>query len=334
MNHCLPAAYVFGPHGQAPHDPTDYDWEGREPPGSCNHLTCPRCKADVKVMASDDPKRRLYACQCFEHSASEGCWTTELHWTLFGDPVEKRNLPWTCGGHPPAELPVRFGDRTIDARAELIAATIDAAKDSARGELVLSLHHRTQTGSLERIVPEALAAAAAETGEAPMNEPLKKLFARNPALAPLASFAKQLTRSSPERSAQLVDILAYSITYGTPGVVIKDTIALLQRAALSGAITSEQLRILSYGESEWLDAHVEKLLARAPEHAGRILAWGGRSILLMGSYSEEASRRTQALALETGLSLETLVAQVEAGSGIWTAETRVVVEALRRMKRQ
>jgi hypothetical protein len=328
MNHCEPAAYVLGPGRQLPDDPTDYDWENRHPPVGCNRLVCPRCKADVKVT-SEEPKRRVYACECFEHSASTGCMTFELHFTQFGDPEPQHNLPWNCGGHPPAELPLRFGDRTIRERAELVAAIVAAAKDVAQHDALLSVHHRTQSGPLEGIVPDALARAAA--GPSPIDESLKAFFMKRTRLAPLASFAKQVARGSRERRLQLVDVLAQSVWYLQPDAA-KGTIAVLRREALKGVITSAQLAALSWHDYDWMLAHFEELLKKNPEHAGRILAWGGRVFLMAGSFTEEASQGLEALARKTGVSVDTLIAQAEESSGIWAMETRAAIKVLERMR--
>jgi hypothetical protein len=308
MNRCDPDAYVLGPDREPPEDPTEYDWESRLPKAGCNRLWCPKCKADVKVLPSADPKRRLYACPHYEHSASEGCTTHDVHFTMFGDPEPVDLLPWTCGGHPSAELPLRFDEQTIEDRATLADAIVDATKvdapngsfySRAKVDVVLNLYRRTKNGSLERIVPDAL-----------MNA---------------------MTRSAPDDRARLVDMLAMTLFWEhSKTAVVDEMLDRLRTEALRGVITSEQLYVLTVKDVKWLVEHVDQLLAKFPERAGRLVAWGGRALLATEGAGEEASRKIGALGRKAKLDTSTLIAAMNDALGVrrvdW--ESRQVLDAV------
>jgi len=153
-NRCDPDGWVVGASGPLPLDPTDFHWPDRKPVVGCNHLVCLTCSAPVKsrvgfylsldwnnrdavprrasqMHSSDDwasidgvqahPDCRLYTCRCFYHSEFSVSFTLNPeNVDLSGNPT--RNLPWTCAGHPPIELPVQLGDRTIGDATELSVA--------------------------------------------------------------------------------------------------------------------------------------------------------------------------------------------------------------------
>jgi hypothetical protein len=297
MNRCEPDAYVLGPDRDPPADPTEYDWENRSETVGCNRLFCPQCKEEVRMVPSPDPARRLYVCAHYQHSASEGCMTHEIHFTMFGDAEPVTRLPWTCGGHPSAELPVRFLGRTIEDRAELVAAIVGAPDVDA----VLSLHNRTRNGSLGGIVPESLMGA--------------------------------MGSSSPPDRARLIDLLASTLFWERSTVgVVQEMLARLCAEALSGVTTSHQLYVLGIKDVEWLVAHIDELLAKSssPAEVGRIVAWGARAIFNTTPAPEEAPRKVAALARKSGLDTETLVASMKDALGVRRVdyESRRVFDAI------
>jgi hypothetical protein len=364
-NRCVPDAWLFGASRSLPVDPSEFDWPERSPPAGCNHLVCLECKAEVKsqvgyrlpldwdhrervpqramqMHASDDwskvegiesePDYRLYTCRCFYHSLFRPALTFDPeNRDMEGNPT--RNLPWTCAGHPPLELPVQLGDRSIADAAELAAAVVAAAKDPAQGDLVLGVYFRTHHGSLESVVPRALADAA--VGPAPLAPALAALFERQASLAPLSSFFEELiryqrgvSRAAPARRAQLVDILTSAVFQRPSGVVETGTLELLRDEALEGVTTSAQLRMFELLDREWFVAHVEQLLAKSSDRPGAILARAGRAMLYTAD-RDAAMRRLTALARKTGVPAETLSAQAEEALGVLVVDSKPVLAAIK-----
>lgn len=365
-NRCVPDAWLRGASRALPAEPSAFDWPERAPPAGCNHMVCLDCKAEVKsqvgynlaldweqrervpqralqLHASDDwsqvdgievePDFRLYTCRCFYHSL----WQLALTFNperidMTQEPT--RNLPWTCAGHPPLELPVELAGRTIRDAAALPAAIVDAAQNPAQASAVLDLYFRTHHGSLEGVVPDALAGAAA--GPAPLPAALEALFESQTRLAPLSAFVEELVRvqrglarADPERRAQLIDVLTSAVWQRPSGVVETGTLALLRDEALGGVTTLAQLRMFEMQDREWLVAHVEALLAKNPDRAGAILARAGRA-MLYGAADPEATLRTlAALARKTGVAAETLSAQAEAALGVLVVDSKPVLDAIK-----
>ena len=366
VNRCVPDAWLHGALRALPADPSEFDWPDRSPPVGCSHLVCLDCKAEVKsqvgydlpldwdrrervpqramqMHASEDwskvdgievePEYRLYTCRCFYH----GLWQLAL--TFNPDRIDMtqeptRNLPWTCAGHPPLEFPVELGDRSIRDAAELSAAIVDAAKDPAQANVVLGVYFRTHRGSLEAVVPDALAKAAA--GSAPLAAGLKSLFESRTRLAPLNAFVEELMRyqrgiwrPDPERRAQLVDVLASEVRQRPSGVVETGTLELLRDEALQGVTTFAQLWVFEMHDREWLVANVKKLLAKNPDCAGAVLARTGRAMLFGEPDPEAALRTLGALARKTGVAAETLTAQAEAALGVLVIDSAAVLAAIK-----
>jgi hypothetical protein len=366
VNRCVPDAWLRGAARALPAEPSEHDWLDRRPPVGCNHLVCLDCKAEVKsqvgyslsldwdhrervparavqMHASEDwskvdtievePEYRLYTCRCFYHSL----WDLAL--TFNPDRIDMtaeptRNLPWTCAGHPPLELPVQVGGRSIGDAAELSAAIAEVAKDPAQANLVLGLYFRTHHGSLEAVVPDALARAAA--GSAPLAPALAALFESQTRLAPLGAFVEELiryqrglARPDPERRAQLVDVLTSAVWQRPSGVAETGTLELLRAEALEGVTTSAQLFMFEVHDREWLVAHVEKLLAKNRGSAGAILAWAGRAMLFAAPDPDATMRALGAMARKTRVAPETLAAQAEAALGVLVVDSAAVLAAIR-----
>lgn len=366
VNRCVPDAWLRGASHALPAEPSEFDWPDRTPIVGCNHLVCLDCKAEVKsqdgyrlpldwdhrervparamqMHASADwldvdgiesePDYRLYTCRCFYHSL----WQQAL--TFNPDRIDTtvaptRNLPWTCAGHPPLELPVQVGDRSIRDAAELSAAIVDAAQDPAQANVVLGIYFRTHRGSLEAVVPDALAKAAA--GPAPLAPALKALFESQTRLAPLDAFVEEImryqrgiSRPDPDRRAQLVDVLTSAVWQRPSGVVETGTLELLRDEALQGVTTSAQLRMFEVHDREWLVAHVNKLLAKNPGSAGGVLARAGRAMLFGATDPEAMMRKLDALARKTGIAPETLSAQAEAALGVLVVDSGAVLAAIK-----
>ncbi len=366
LNRCVPDGWVRGASSALPAEPSEFEWSDRSPPVGCNHLVCLDCKAEVKsqdgyrlpldwdhrervptrakqMHESEDwldvdgiesePEYRLYTCRCFYHSL----WDLALTFNpdridMTGPPT--RNLPWTCAGHPPLELPIQVGDRSISDAAELPAAIVDAAKDPAQANLVLGLYFRTHHGSLERVVPDALAAAAA--GSAPLAPALKALFESVTRLAPLSAFVEELMRyqrgiskPDPGRRAQLIDVLASAVAQRPSGVVETGTLELLRDEALDGVTTFPQLEMLEYYDREWLVAHAKQVLAKNRDNAGAVLARAGRAMLFGATDPEAQMSKLAALAVKTGIAAETLSVQAEAALGALVVDSGPVLAAIK-----
>jgi len=366
LNRCVPDAWVRGAKHTLPAEPSELDWPDRAPPLGCNHMVCLDCKAEVKwqdgyrlpldwdhrervlerakqMHTSEDwldvdgiesePDYRLYTCRCFYHSLWQLALTFNPDRTdLTEEPT--RNLPWTCAGHPPLELPVQLGDRSIRDAAELSAAIVDAANDPAQANLVLGVYYRTHHGSLEAVVPDALTKTAA--GPAPLAPGLKALFESQTRLAPLSKLVEELmqdqrsvSRPDPERRAQLVDVLTSAVVQRPSGVVETGTLEMLRDEALRGVTTSSQLKMFEYYDREWLVAHVKQVLAKNQDNAGAVLARAGRA-MLFGATDPEATLRTLGtLARKTGIAAEILSAQAEAALGVLAIDSGNVLAAIK-----
>jgi hypothetical protein len=365
VNRCVPDAGVVGAQ-PLPAAPTEFDWPDRKPAVGCNHLVCLWCKAKVKsrvgfllqldwdnrdvvpkraaqLHSTDDwaavagvqlhPDCRLYACRCFYHSEFS------LSHTFNPERVDKtgepsRNLPWTCAGHPPLELPVELDGRTIADASDFADAVTAAANNSGKADVVRGLYYRTHHGPLEAVVPEVLARIA--EGATPLAPPVKRLFEAQTNLAPLNSFVEELVRyqtglspANLERRNQVVDILSAVIWQRPSGLVETGTLELLRTEALQGIVTSEQLRMFEAFDREWLVAHVEQLVSKRPDRAGGILARAGRAMLFNSLDPEGAMRTLSALARKIGASVEILSAQAEAELGVMILDSGNVLDALK-----
>ena len=352
--------------GALPVEPSEHDWLDRTPPVGCNHLVCLDCKAEVKsqvgyrlpldwvhrervaaramqMHAIEDwsnvdgielePEYRLYTCRCFFQSL----WGLALTFSpdrmdMTGPPT--RNHPWTCAGHPPLELPLEHGDRSLRDVAELAVAIVDAAKDPVQGDLVLGLYFRTHRGLLEGVVPDVLAEAAA--GPAPLAPAPKALFESQTRRAPLTAFVEELmryqrgiARPDPERRAQLNDVLASAAIQRPSGVVESGTLKMVRAEALQGVTTSAQLRMFELYDREWLVAHVNKLLAKNRGSAGAVLARAGRAMLFGAADPEAALRKLGALARKINVASEVLSAQAEAALGVIVVDSAAVLAAIK-----
>ena len=365
VNRCVPDGWVLGASRPLPAEPSDFDWPDRKPPVGCNHLVCIQCNAEVRsqvgyrlpldwtnrkavaeratqMQTTDDwskvvgieshPHFRLYTCRCFHHSLFGVALTFDPdNRDMEGNPT--RNLPWTCAGHPPLELPVQLGDRSLPDAAALAVAVVAAAQDARQADLVLGVHFRTEHGSLETIGLDALAKAAA--GPAPLAPALKALFESQSQIAPVSSFLEELmrsqrgiSRSEPARRAQLVDVLTSAVLQRPSGVVETGTLEMLRDEALQGVTTSAQLRMFELLDGEWLVAHVAELLATSPDRAGAILARAGRA-MLFASDRAAAMRTLTALAHKTGVPAERLVAQAQEELGVLVMDSAEVLAALK-----
>ncbi len=365
FNRCAPDAWVVGSR-ILPVDPNDFDWPERSPVVGCNHLVCLRCNAEVKsrvgaylaldwedrevvptralqMHATEDwsaiegiqarPDSRLYACRCFYYSEFTVSFTFDPgNVDMFGNVT--RNLPWTCAGHPPLELPVCFGERSYADPVALSVAIVDAANDPARAELVRGLYYRTHRGSLEGLVPEALASEA--LGPTPLSAAVKALFERETRLAPLPAFTEELMRyqvrlahADSTRRTQLVDVLAKVVWQRPSGIVETGTIEMLRDEALQGVVTSSQLEMFEVFDGEWLATHVEELMGKNPGRSGGIIARAGRAMLFVNPDREGVLKSLSALANKTGISAETLFAQAEADLGVRVLDSRQVLDAIR-----
>jgi len=366
VHRCVPDAWLRGASHPLPTEPSEFDWPDRTPPLGCNHMVCLDCKAEVKWQdgyrlpldwdhrervparamqmytseewldvegIESEPDYRLYTCRCFYHSLWQVTLTFNPDRTDTTAPPS-RNLPWTCAGHPPLELPVEISGRSIGDAAELAAAVVDAAKDPAQAGVVIGLYFRTQHGSLEDIVPDALAKAAA--GPAPLAPALKALFESQTRLAPLNAFVEELmkyqrgiSRPDPERRAQIVDVLTSAVWQRPSGGVETGALEMLRDEALEGVTTSAQLRMFEVHDREWLVAHVKELLAKNPDHAGAILARAGRAMLFGATDPDAVMRKLGALARKTGIAAETLSAQAEAALGVLVVDSGAVLAAIK-----
>jgi hypothetical protein len=366
VHRCVPDAWLRGASHPMPKEPSAFDWPDRKPPLGCNHMVCLDCKAEVKWQdgyrlpldwdhrervparamkmhsseewldvdgIESEPEYRLYTCRCFYHSL----WDVTL--TFNPDRMDttappSRNLPWTCAGHPPLELPVVVAGRSIGDAAALAAAVVDAAKDPAQASQVLDLYFRTHHGSLEAVVPDALARAAA--GPAPLAPALKALFETETRLAPLSGFVEELVKyqrglapPDPERRAQLVDVLTSAVWQRPSGGVETGILEMLRDEALGGVTTSAQLRMFEVHDREWLVAHVKKLLAKNPDQADAVLARAGRAMLFGATDPDAVLSKLGALARTTGIAPETLSAQAEAALGILVVDSAAVLGAIK-----
>ena len=367
FNRCAPDAWVVGAR-TIPVDPTEFDWPDRSPVVGCNHLVCLSCSAEVKsrvgfylaldwdnrelvpkramqMQATEDwsaiegiqmhPDCRLYACRCFYHSEFTVSHTFDPE-MVDATGNAGRNLPWTCAGHPPLELPVHLGERSYADTATLSVAIVEAANDPARADLVRGLYYRTHRGSLEGLVPEALAGAA--VGPTPLSPALKALFERQTSLAPLRAFTEELMRyqvrlAQPDstRRTQLVDVLAKVVWQRPSGIVETGTIEMLRDEAMQGVVTPSQLEMFEVFDGDWLVTHVEELVGKNPELSGGILARAGRAMLFVNPDRDAVLKTLSALAHKTGIPAATLVAQVESTLGdVTMLDSRDVVEAIER----
>lgn len=358
VNRCAPDAWLCGPARPLPTAPSDFDWPGRKPVHGCNHLVCLACGAEVRSQdgrwlharytarpaqlystadwstidgVEVDPDFRLYSCRCLHQS--------EFAVTLTFDPVQAmihedptRRVPWTCGGHPPLELPIELGGRAIADAAALAPAIVAAAADPAQAEAVRGLFFQTQHGALDGVVAATLAAAAA--GPAPFAPALQALFESEPRLAPLTTFAAELGRSPPTkaqaaraRRGQLLDVLAAAILASSEGCP-PHALARLRAEALHGVTPPQHLRVFEYVDRDWLLAHAPKLLAKNRARAGAILARVGRAMLFGATEPAATLRELAALAAKTGVPADTLAAQAEAELGVLIVDSREVVAAI------
>ncbi len=351
-NRCVPDGMTVGPAGDYPADPTEFRWPNRQPACGCTKLVCLLCKADVKARLGfflplefgnrplvpdlatklhnlDDwtqvpgvevsTHHRLYACRCFYYSESSASFTFNP------DDVDemgrgRRNLPWTCQGHPPADLPIMVDGRILRDVAEVSALVKEALTDSTRIEWLRGLFHRTHHGALESVVPDVVARAA--EGPAPLDPSLKSLCASETALAPLSAFVEEVLRyqrglSKPDakRREDLVDVLSAAVWQRPSGVVEAGTITVLQDEALQGAITISQLKMFETHDREWLIAHVEDLVARRPDQAGGILALAGRAMVWLNADPAPAVQRLAVIARASGVAADALLTQARASMG-------------------
>ncbi len=365
FNRCTPDAWVVGAR-VLPVDPTDFDWPDRSPVVGCGHLVCLSCNAEVKsqvgfylaldwdnrelvprraiqMQTTEDwsaiegiqirPDCRLYACRCFYHSEFTVSHTFDPE-NVDMSGRATRNLPWTCAGHPPLELPVQFGDRSFTDAAALSVAIVEAANDPARAELVRGLYYRTHRGSLEGLVPEALASAA--IGPSPLSPALKALFERQTSLAPLRAFTEELVRyqvglAQPDstRRTQIVDVLVKVVWQRPAGIVESGTIEMLRDEAIKGVVTPSQLEMFEVFDGDWLVTHVEELAGKNPALSGGILARAGRAMLFVNPDQDAVLKTVSALAHKTGIAAETLSAQAEAALGVTVLDSKQVLEAIR-----
>ncbi len=364
-NRCAPDAWVVGAQ-PLPADPTEHDWPGRPDAVGCSHIVCLSCKAEVasrpgfylklgdddralvsqraaQLRATDDwasidgveaaPECRLYACRCF--------YFPEFTRSLTCDPENvdnsgqvTRNLPWTCAGHPPLELPVQLGARSFTDAAALSMEIAKIATDPTQAVVVRDLYYRTHHGSLDAIVTDALAEAA--RGPAPLDPALKALFEAQTDLAPLSSFVEELIRyqrklttAASGRREQLVDVLAQAVLQRPSGSSETGTLELLRDEALEGVVTSSQLETLEYADGAWLVAHVEDLVARNPDRAGGILARAGRAMLSTSPDPDGAMQTLSTIARKTGATAATLSAGAEAALGVRVLDSKRVLEVIR-----
>lgn len=370
VNRCVPDAWVTGASRALPSDPTEFDWPQRTPKVGCTQLVCLVCKEHVKhrdglYLPNQDsenhllvPERakqlferddwasvdgvsrkqdfRLYACRCFYRSEFEALITfNPEHEDLAGN--ASRNLPWTCEGHPALELPVELGAQSLTDSSQLAAAIVQAAKDPAQMDVLRGFYYRSQNGSLETIVPEALNAAAA--GPGPIEPGLKALFAAQTNLAPLKSLFEELVRyqtklaiADPTRREQIVDILSATVAQRPAGIAETGTMDMLRDEALQGVVTAAQLELFETYDREWFIAHLEELVTKTAAHAGGVVVRGGRALLLSGVDAGQVEQTVAALARKTGMAVDALVAQAQADVGIaWYLDnTKQVVEMVKR----
>jgi hypothetical protein len=365
-NRCSPDGWVVGARNSLPSEPSEFQWPGRKALVGCNHLVCLDCKAEVKskvgfrleldwhhreqvpkraiqMQTTDDWSRidgiesrsdyRLYTCRCFHHSLFEIALTFDPTSRDLND-QPSRNLPWTCAGHPPLDLPVKLANRTVVDVPALTAAILDAAKDPAQAEVVLGLYFRTQNGALDEVVTDALKAAAA--GPTPLPPTLWALFERDTRLAPLSRLLEDLMEyqlglgdANPTRRAQIADVLARSVWQQPGGSRETGTRDILRDEALGGHATSLQLRMFEETDSEWFVAQLDELMARNPDQRGEILARVAHAMLNREPDHDAVLKKIAALARETGVDGATLEAQAKDALSSGAIRSKEILAAIR-----
>ena len=356
LNRCVPEARTICGPGPLASDPSEFDWPERVPVVGCTRMVCLWCHAEVKsqvglllhldwadkdrvreraawMHAHDDwrtidgivekPWSRLYTCRCFYYAEASTSLTCDPELV---DPSGEvtRHLPWTCAGHPPAELPVTIGAQVCADPAALATAIAAAADDPALAPTLRGLYFRTHHGSLEPLVPEAVAHAA--RGPGPLSAPLRALTIDEPRLAPLDRFVEELIAyqragriASTGRRADLVDVLCAAVAQRPSGRVESGAIALLRDEALGGVTTPALLKTFSIHDRAWFTANLPALASKNPGAAGGVLAWGGRALLYTDPDHAAAIRQLADIARTTGQDAPTLRAQAEASLGDYFA---------------
>lgn len=338
------------------------------PSVACTRLVCVVCKAEVRARvgyylpldfddksvvpararllhASDDwlaiegveakPDYRLYTCTCFYHSSFDSAFT----FTIDDEDRIRWNLPWMCGGHPPAELPLQVEGGTIDDLPTLTKLIDAAIHDSAQGAWVRDLFHRTHHGALEGLVPECVARAAARPG--PMGHALTALCASETRLAPLKAFAEEVLRcqaklgaADPARRREIAEVLTQVVWQRPAGIEETGTISLLRVEALEGVLSVAMLTMFSIHDREWMVANLGALMAVRGDLAGATLAYGGEAKLWNHPDPAAAIAELATVARTSGVPAEVLRSQATEGLGsamLFPNSRGPILEVLERM---
>jgi hypothetical protein len=143
LNHCDEQGALVGTLRDVPEDSSEYQWHFRSPLVGCNRLRCGNCGVLVRsrggyharIEAKDHGREvwesadwsgfpfldhgsaqaqyRLYVCHC-GYAQLADIQSVEY--------LEERDLSWAwrCDGHPPPELPVRWGGVEISTETDLL----------------------------------------------------------------------------------------------------------------------------------------------------------------------------------------------------------------------
>lgn len=324
LHMCVDEGAIVGDSIALPTPPYEYQWRGREPEVGCNRLVCPLCGAEVRsqlgcflavflppregfadrvrrlydapdwsafpgVVANE--QSRLYACRCYYQS--ETGWTSAFDPSVqdaSGEPL--RSLPWTCGGHPPATLPMELDGVTVAAETLRTLVAMWTREAPAK---VVALRQLTRLGASAGMLEETMVDLLVDQ-EVPTRAALVDLWWHHPYVLPLEralpalaahrSLFRGVTAPRPLASGlsdlddAVVAVLGKLALL--PGSDQPRLIPLLREAASHTRGLRAALSALAVVDGTWLVENAERLAAACPDEAGRVVAEAAQASMATG----------------------------------------------------
>jgi hypothetical protein len=174
INMCSHGGWLVGLHHDADvADPTEYQWESRDPVLPCTRLFCARCKDWVredmtardralnpKTQEDRDSAVRVYRCACRAAAIPFGVSTDRMR--AEGEELCLPRVDWFCAGHVAAHLPlVVDGHEVLDEQSALHAleALLHVDKPDGRGAEVSTLYFRLAGSPIQAAILARLRSA-------------------------------------------------------------------------------------------------------------------------------------------------------------------------------